>query len=242
MILKNKLDNFYLKPNKMNKVKSLILALSLLFCISITTKAQESHILRIGTSLPLSDFGSKDPDNDNAGGAATGISAGFQYIYSITDNGLGIFAGMDIHYNALSKNVQDDMKKYFNSIGFPNAKFTFYKHINISPSTGLNYTYKADDKLSVFANGGLVINFYKMTNMVITVDAQEVTTSFNVTSSIGFRIGAGILLNDRITLSLDYWGLGNHDITGEMSSGGQTGDVSGKQKVDILSATLGLRF
>ncbi len=226
----------------MKKINWIFLALSMMFCVSFSTKSQESYIIHVGISLPLSDFGSEDPNNDYAGGAATGISAGFQYIYPITETGLGIIAGLDMHYNSVSKSVQDDIKSYFNSMGIYNAEFTFYKHINIPVSAGLNYTYKADDRLSVFANAGLTLNFYKMTDMVITVDTQDVTTSFDAASSVGFKIGGGILLNNRISLAVDYWGLGNHEITGEMSSGGQTENINGKQKVDIFSVTLGLRL
>lgn len=210
--------------------------------LTIKTYSQGKVSIHFGPSFPVSDFASDDLDDEDDGGAAVGLNVGLQYIYPLSESGLGIFGGIDFNYNSLKKDVKDDIEELYESMGINNADIKYYKYINVPVTAGLNYTYKADDKIGVFANAGLALNFLKITDMELKVNGQTVTTEMNLANSIGFKIGGGILINQKISISIDYLGLGKHDIEGKVKTTGYSEDIDGEGKVDFLTLTLGIKF
>ena len=124
-----------------------------------------------------------------------------------------------------------------------NADYTFFKYYSIPISAGLNYTYEANEKVDLFANAGVTFNLFKMSDFVIEADGFIITTEVDLASSIGFKIGGGILINKKISVGIDYLGLGNHSINGEAKSDGVPSEpIDGEQKVDLLTMTIGYNF
>jgi opacity protein-like surface antigen len=109
-------------------------------------------------------------------------------------------------------------------------------------TAGLIYTYQADDKIGVFANAGLAVNFLKITEMEVKANGQTVTTEMDVANSIGLKIGGGILINKKTSISIDYLGLGKHDIDGKIKTTGYSEDIDGEVKIDLLTLTIGFKF
>lgn len=214
-----------------------------LFCLTTAAYSQGSASFHFGPTFPVSDFASDDFDDDDAGGAAVGLNIGLQYVYPLAENGLGIFGGIDFNYNGLKKDYKDDYEEFFEAIGVYDADYKFPKYINVPISAGLNYTYQADEKVGVFANAGLALNFLKITEMEVEVNNESVTQEVKLSSSLGFKIGAGILLNQKTSISIDYYGLGEHDLEGEMNAtGGFSDDFEFEQTIDFVTLTLGFRF
>jgi hypothetical protein len=222
-------------------MKTYIIFASLLIsvCITANTYSQSSYILHFGPSLPLSDFALEDLDNEDAGGAAMGVSVGLQFIYRVTEFGLGIYGGIDFNYNGLTKDVKNDIEEYYENMGIINADIIFYKYLNLPISAGLNYTYQANDKVGVFTNAGLVVNSLKITDMELKTHRQAVSAKMDVANSIGFKIGGGMIINQKVSISIDYLGLGTHDIKGEIRTTDTSEDIEGEMKVDLLNLTLG---
>jgi len=215
----------------------------LLSCFLITkTYSQGNVLIHFGPSFPVLDFASGDLDDEDAGGATVGLNMGLQYIYPLSESGLGLFGGIDFNYNGLKKTVKDDVEELYESMGISNADYKFYKYINIPITAGLNYTYQADDEIGVFANAGLALNFLKITDMEIEVNGQTVTQEMDLANSIGFKLGGGILINKKTSISIDYFGLGKHDIEGTVKTSGYSEDIDGEGKVDLLTLTLGFKF
>lgn len=224
---------------KSNLITTLLL---LLFFVTSNAFSQGDFSIHFGPSLPLSDFADDDLDDDDAGGAGVGFGLGLQYVYPLTENGLGLFGGIDINYNGLQKDVKDDFEEMFEDMGIHNADYKFYKYLNIPISAGLNYTFEADEKISLFGNVGLTANFLKITDFVIEVNNVEVTTEIDLSYSIGFKIGGGIMVNKKTSIAINYLELGEHDIKGKAKANGVSEDIDGKQKVNILTLTLGFKF
>lgn len=225
-------------------MKSLKIITFILFAaVSITEMYSQSNVsIHFGPSFPVSDFASDDIDDVDAGGAGVGVNVGLKYVYPLSSNGLGLFAGIDFNYNGLKKDVRDDVEEQFEAMGISDVSYKFYKYINIPVTAGLDYSYQADDKIGVFANAGLALNFLKLTDMEIELNGQTVTTKMDLASSIGFKIGGGILINDKTSISIDYFGLGEHDLEGEVSSGSNTDDIDTQGKIDLLTLTIGFKF
>ena len=211
-------------------------------CFTVKTYSQGNVSIHFGPSFPVSDFALDDLDDDDAGGAAVGLNVGLQYIYPVSESGLGIFGGIDFNYNGLKKDVKDDIEDLWASIGINNADVKYYKYINVPITVGLNYTYQADDKIGVFANAGLALNFLKITDMELTANGQTVTVEMDLANSIGFKIGGGILINQKTSISIDYLGLGKHDIEGKVKDDDSSMDFDYEQKVDLVTLTLGFKF
>ena len=220
-----------------------IIGFVVLSCLLIAkTYSQGNVSIHFGPSFPVLDFASDDLDNEDAGGAAVGLNIGLQYIYPLSESGLGLFGGIDFNYNELQNDVKDDVEELYELMGIQNADYKFYKYINIPIAVGLNYTYQADEKIGVFANAGLALNFLKITDMEIGVDGQTVTTEMDLANGIGFKIGGGILIKQKISISIDYLGLGKHDIDGKVKTTGYSEEFDGEAKVDLLTLILGVKF
>lgn len=219
-----------------------IIGFVLLSCFLITkTYCQGNVSIHFGPSFPVLDFASNE-DSEYGGGAAVGLNIGLQYIYPLSESGLGLFGGIDFNYNGLKKDIKDDVKELYESLGIYSNDYKFFKYINVPITAGLNYNYQADDKIGVFANAGLALNFLKITDMEIVVDGQTVTAEVDLANNIGFKIGGGILINQKISISIDYLGLGKHDIEGRAKTSGFSEDIDGEGKIDLLTLTLGYKF
>lgn len=211
-------------------------------CLMTNTYSQTKFSIHLGPSIPVLDFASDDIDDEDAGGAAVGLNVGLQILYPLSESGLGLYGGIDFNYNGLKKDLKDDVEDYYESMGIFNADFDFYKYINVPITIGLNYSYQADDKIGVYANAGLAFNILKVTDMDIKVNGQTITTEMETGTSIGYKIGGGILINQKTSISVEYFGLGIHDVDGEVKTTGYSENIDGEIKVDLLTLTLGISF
>lgn len=225
----------------MNNLK--IVGLVLITCCFITrTYSQGYTSIHFGVSFPTSDFASDDLDNEVAGAATIGFNIGLQYIYPLLGSGLGLFAGIDLNYNALQKDVRDDVVESYESKGITNADYTFYKYINIPITAGLNYTYWDEEEVGLFANAGLALNSLKVTNMEIVFNGQTARSEIDLTNSLGFKTGVGVWINKQTSITLDYLYLGNHSIEGTIKRISYPDNIDGKAKIDLITATIGFKF
>lgn len=221
------------------KIIALVLFVAL---ATANTYSQRNIFFHFGPSIPVLDFGSDDLDNEDAGGAAIGLNIGLQYIYPLAESGFGIFTGIDFNYNGIKKDVKHDIEELYEDMGIINAEIRYYKYINVPITAGLNYSYQADEKIGVFANAGLALNFLKITDMELKANGQTVTTKMDLASSLGFKVGGGILINKKTSVSVDYLGLGKHDIEGKVTTTGYSEDIDGEGKIDFLTLTIGIKF
>lgn len=210
--------------------------------IAINAQSQGNFMVHLGPAVPLSGFASDDIDNDDSGGAAVGVNVGVQYIYPLSESGFGIFGGIDFNYNGLKKDVKDYIEELYESFGIAIEDIKYYSYFNIPLTLGLNYTYQADDKIGVFANTGLALNLLKITNLELESNGQTVMTQIDVAYGIGFKVGGGVLINQKYSISIDYLALGKHDIEGKVKSPVESQDFDGEQKVDLLTLTVAYIF
>ncbi len=232
-----------------------IIAIVLLsFCFMTKVYSQRSISVHVGPSFPLSDFGlSKMIDEDseevitNAGGAAIGLNGGLQYVYTFSKIGLGVFGGVDLNYNGLQKSSRRDFERIFEEDGIDDIKIEYYKYVNVPLTVGLNYIYEGDGMIGVFANAGVALNLLKMTNMKFSSEIEEeaLKVKMDLASNLGFKAGAGILFAKKYFVSIDYFGLGKHEIDVEIKEMGLMELIVGfdiERKVDLLTVSLGVKF
>jgi len=202
-----------------------------------------SFSFHFGPTFPMEEFSDDDVDNDDALGAAVGLGAGVEYIYPLNESGLGVFVGLDVNYNWLKSDVRDDIEDMFGDL-VDEDEITFNKYFNIPLSAGLNYTLKADEKLSIYGNFGLVANFLKITNFTVEFDDEEIVTEYDLSTNIGVKLGGGVIINDKTYISLNYFGLGKHKIkaTTDDPFNGNDIEVDWKSKINYLTLTVGFKL
>jgi hypothetical protein len=220
------------------KAIKLVLVSLLLIAFSFNSFSQGNFTFNVMGALPVSDYGSDDLESDDSGGAGLGFGLGLQYVQPIMDNGLGLFVAVDAIYNGLKKSVKDEYEDMIGSEG----DFKWPKLLNFPISAGLNFTTGADSEIGMFVNAGLTYNFFKMTKMEIEAGGETGSIEADLASALGFRIGGGIILNNKTSIFINYMSLGNHDITQKMSVVGESEEWDVKQKIDLITFGVGFRF
>lgn len=204
--------------------------------------SQSSFSIHAGPSFPLSDFGDDDFNDDNAGGAGIGLNLGGKYTYQLNENGLGLFLGADFNYNGLKSSVKDDLEEEFDNLG-ADIDIKYYKYINVPIIAGLTYTYKANEQIALFADLGIGADFFKVTNMTMEANNEELEFNFDLSTQLAYKFGGGLLIQDKYTVGVHYNGLGKHNVKGKISYAGDSEDIDDlKLKVDILTLSLGIKF
>ncbi len=226
-------------------MKTLKIFAVLFLSVLLTPEAfsQVRSNFHIGPSFPVGEFGSDDIDDNDASGAGVGITGGLQFTYPLSDIGLGLFGGIDFSYNGLSGEFKEDVYENYELLGVDDDDMELYKYINVPISVGLNYNYTADEKIGVFANAGLVLNFLKVTDFEFIMLNETITSEYELSTNLGYKVGAGIVFNEKFTVAIDYYGLGEHNVDGEIEILNNKEDLDDlEMEIDFVTLTFGIRF
>jgi opacity protein-like surface antigen len=198
---------------------------------------QGTFSYHFGLAIPTGNFA--DDIGTRSGSAGLGLNLGIQYLYPLSENGLSLFAGLDLNYNGIKKSSRDDIEEEYDS----DVDLTFSKYLNIPVSGGLHYTYVLNEKVSLYGKGGLAASFLKMTNMKVTYGNEEAISKFDMSTNLGLTLGGGLILSDKIDIAITYWGLGEHEIKGEVEYDGDTEKLD-RYKLDdsLFTLTVGFKF
>jgi len=214
------------------------MATALLVALFFTTSpvlAQGVFSIHGGLSLPASDFADDDWLNDEeAGGAGIGFGAGLQYNYPISDAGLDIYGGLDVIINGLSGDVVDDIEDG----GADVESNSLY--INIPISAGLQYTIPSNGSANFFIKAGVVGSVMRQTDLELEDNAgNNAAIEYSPNTTIGISAGAGVILNENVTIAVTYFSMGEKDIDVEFDNG-QESDF--EMPVTLATLTVGYRF
>jgi len=77
----------------------------------------------------------------------------------------------------------------------------------------------------------------------ITAEGESAELSYETSSSFGFGIGGGLLINQKIIINLNYLDLGEPELSGEITASGQNEKLdSYDQPVSLLLISVGFVF
>jgi opacity protein-like surface antigen len=173
--------------------------------------------------------------------AKTGINIGLQYSYQFPNKGIGIFAGLDFVYNDIINEFKVSMDTLFSHFGYDSYEFP--KYYNIPISAGLEYIYEINGKLSLLCNLGMTYNFFKVTDFTYDTMSGDDATIADWASSFGFKTAIGILYKQKASISIDFLGLGKHEVDAIMVYNGTIEqEFTQEVKVNMLTVTLGWNF
>jgi len=226
--------------------KYLFFAIFFASCV-FTLNAQTKSELQIGLAMPQGDFADDDEDDaiyDGSGVAGTGFYLGYKLLSPLKTDGLYWTFNAGIMYNDLQSDFKDDIDDEMDDAD----DYSLPKYLNVPILVGLQYEKSISDGVNLYGEAGLGLNILKLTNLSYSEDDYEYSETFKPSVKLGYKIGAGIVLQDKYTISLNYLGLGSHKVKYEWEEdydGDREHDDDKFEKalsVSSLNITFGIRF
>jgi hypothetical protein len=235
-----------------------------LFLLGTTAlvNAQTKSELQIGLSLPQGKFGGDNVNKlvfNNAGskegGASTGFHIGYKLLTPLSTEGLYWTLSANIIYNDLNSDIKDEVEEDWDDSNM-DGDYTLPKYFNIPILAGLQYEKPIAENLSLYGETGIGLNVLKITNSSGNYEYSyyyyESKITFKPSFSLGYKFGAGIVINNKYTIGLTYLGLGSHKIKYESESNGGSyytntsssdeGKLKKRLNISLLNLSFGLRF
>lgn len=197
-------------------------------------------------------------EDGKQGYASFGFGVGFDVTVKLPVKGLGVFGGLDFFYNLTSPYIYDayDELGIYEVALLPLCKeydYTLPHFMNIPILFGLNYQYNFNHIVGIFGEAAIGPNFRVIsggeeTYKFIGVDDTKYTYSYKTATTLGFKIGAGVMMWDRMSIVLDYYSLGSAKIEGtfksEIDGVSNSADFKGKNAISAseLVVRVGYHF
>jgi opacity protein-like surface antigen len=229
----------------MKSFRKLLLLFLLVASTGIDTFSQSRYNIHIGPAFPLSKIDMYTLHYSDvytvSSSAKTGINIGIQYSYQFPNRGIGIFAGLDFVYNDVINEYKDSVESIRGVFGY--ESFEFPKYYNIPISAGLEYIYEINEKLSLLCNLGMTYNFFKVTDYTYNNMFGDYAHIADWANSFGFKTAIGILYKQKASISIDFLGLGEHEVDVKtLHSGTVEDEFIAEAKVNMLTLTIGWNF
>lgn len=213
-----------------------IISVILLMCLNLGASSQSQYHIQLGAAIPISNFGLYGM-NDIMSDPTVGINIGGKYSYRFPDKGIGVFAGIDFMYNGISEEYKEEVEKWPDLLWADPPKYHAY--YNIPFSTGISYDYRLNDNLLLSCNAGITVNCLLISDLDLGLYRFSIDPAF----SLGGRIGTGLIIIDRFSISLNYLGLGSHTVLGESITEPQIKEEWSKDlSIHMLTFTIGIVF
>lgn len=190
------------------------------------------------TEYPLGDLSKWALDNikeGTEGYAGIGFNVGFDVTVALPVEGLGVFGGIDFFFNTNNSSLNDALDEYArNEVKVldyvSEVKYTKPHFINIPILFGLNYLHNFNNIVGIWGEAGVGPNFrlisryekttdYNRAMDIMLPDGEIVTciekrtgATYKSAVTLGFKLGAGVMLWNRMSIGLDYYYLGSAKI------------------------------
>ena len=227
-------------------MKAKTIVLSILLMTGVNTHAQKRFTLNVGTSIPTSDFGKYVANgyyihDYTYGYASIGLKAGFQYVQPISTIGLGIYGSIDVMRNGLKKKFKDAYEENIN----PETKIKHASYWNFPISVGLHYQKgTSDEKLAFYASAGIVANILTISKYRSQTSSFTHEYTYSPSIHVGFKTELGMVFNDKLSVGITYYGLGDHsfDYTSSGSGSYTSYTYAHHKKISMIALSLGLKI
>lgn len=215
--------------------------LSLLVLTAGAASAQSSLTLKLGGSFPMGDFADASAeygegidrwglwpnDHSKKGGAGLGFALGAEWQNPIAAvQGLSVSVSLDAIYNGLNGDLNDFFSEAQDNAenNYDEFSISAPRYINVPLMLGLNYNYDLGGNLGLYASAGLGANLRVITPFAIHEEGRddgyrfEMDETFTYSSAVSFafRLGAGITINHKYSLGIEYYALGASKVKGEI--------------------------
>ena len=200
--------------------------------------------LQIELAIPQGSFAESDKRTYFSSLARAGVFGGYRVLFPINSEALYWTINFGIMYNDYKKEIKDSWKRLVADAD----QYSLPKYLNIPMLAGLQYEIALRDALRIYGTAAAGLNVLLNTKYSFSISDYEQKETVMPSASFGLRAGAGVLVQDRLVLSVNYMHLGIHrrrySITKTFR--GQTEKESGKfiypLVVSSLNISLSRRF
>ena len=194
---------------------SLLVAMALMVAMGSKANAQLERSLYLNLGVPTGDF-SKDRVTPwdlypmgktymgNNAVMGFGIGARISYFFDIGFGELAPFAGIDMLWNPIKKDLR---KEYMDA---DNCKYP--KYWNIPAMVGVTYRYSLDRIVKPYAEFGVGCDIFSVTAEGFHNVSGKQEYKYTPTTTVAWQIGAGTYLGDYVSVGINYYHLGLHVI------------------------------
>lgn len=173
---------------------------------------------------PYSDFSNwaLGSEAGKQGYAGTGFNVGFDVTVNLPVKGLGIFGDLDFFYNSNSSYVTDAFENYAQELvktpGVSELNYALPNFMNIPILFGVNYQYNFNHIVGLFCEAGIGPNFRLISDYEATIKYTgstpdtKITYTYDSATTLGFKVGVGVMMWDRMSIVADFYSLGSAKI------------------------------
>ena len=199
------------------------------------------------TTYPLGDLTkwALQSEDGTDGYAGLGFNLGFDVTIALPVEGLGVFGGIDFFYNSNKSALNDCLEEYARNEVKDNFTISSIKYnkphfMNIPVLFGVNYLHDFNNIVGIWGEAGIGPNFriidkfekkteYSTAMDIMLPDGEVVTcieqttgAKYKTAVTFAFKIGAGVMLWDKMSIGLDFYYLGSAKVeaTGIYELGG----------------------
>jgi len=188
-------------------------------------------------AIPQGDFG--DDTGQDAGLATTGFGGGIELSIPTGSTNLYYLISANILFNSLDDTeIKAMVRQMFPGL---NVSVDVGSWMNIPIMAGLQYTAEINPTLKFTGSGKIGLNIVNGPVVEMNVEGVSAEIDYETSTSFGFGIGGGILINDRISIGLTYLGLDEPEINAKIKAQGQSEDIDPfDQPISLLLISLGI--
>jgi hypothetical protein len=178
-------------------------------------------------------------------GAGTGFGIGYKLLSPLTSDGLYWTFSINAFYNDLSSDTKSDLDDKF--VNYDN--YNVPKYLDVPLMVGLQFERNIAEQLALYVEAGIGANILKITNYSFENSNSTTTITYKPAVSLAYKLGGGIVINNKYSIGLTYMDLGSYKIKYNRTYEPTTGDtqrtdgkLSKKLPVSLLNLTVGFRF
>jgi hypothetical protein len=203
----------------------------------------------IGLGFATGEFGDNDREDEDAGLAGIGAGIGFGKAFGTKIPNLNVLLGMDVNVNLIDSEVADEIEDFYLSQGVE-GDLKYSQFYNVPVTIGAAYAIPLNDVQKLRLNLGFGVNAFYISKASVEGNVfgsdYEVETTYSPSVKPCVKFGAAFQLSSFANIYFNYFGLGNHEVSGtsEIKNGTFSGsnDFEIDRKVSILNIGLGFTF
>ena len=221
----------------MRNILTIFLVLIFITCLGYAQSEKGTFGIFGGLSMPQGEFGD-DEFEDDAGFAKMGFCIGGEYIKALNSPGLSWVTSISVVLNGLDADPIGD--GYSEETG-EDLSADAGSYINVPIMTGLRYHTETSPTMQMYGIAQVGLNYMKYPTVELKSDYGSADIEIDATTSFGFAIGGGIILNNKFNIGLRYLTFGDQDVDGKIKIPEQEDeDIESEFSLSFILITVGI--
>jgi hypothetical protein len=190
-----------------------------------------------GLSMPQGEFADDDFEDDS-GFAKMGFCIGGEYVKQLNSPGLSWVTNISVVLNGLD---EDPIAEGYEEMAYEDFTADAGSYINVPIMTGLRYSTETSPTMQMYGIAQIGLNYMKYPTIELQGDDGSADIEIDATTSFGFAIGGGIIMNNKFNIGIRYLTFGDQDVDGELKIPYEDDvQIEGEFSLSYLLITIGI--